>query len=33
MNPRRKKRLLGVVAIVFGIGAAIGLIYFIHQVS
>ncbi|CAM4074157.1 cytochrome c maturation protein CcmE [Pseudoalteromonas sp. SR44-5] len=31
MNPRRKKRLLGVVAIVFGIGAAIGLVLYALQ--
>ena len=31
MNPRRKKRLLGVGAIVFGIGAAIGLVLYALQ--
>ncbi|NMM40216.1 cytochrome c maturation protein CcmE [Pseudoalteromonas arctica] len=31
MNPRRKKRLLGVVAIIVGIGAAIGLVLYALQ--
>ena len=31
MNPRRKKRLLAVTAIVFGVGAAIGLVLYALQ--
>ncbi|MGO2128607.1 MAG: cytochrome c maturation protein CcmE [Pseudoalteromonas prydzensis] len=31
MNPRRKKRLLAVAAIVFGVGAAIGLVLYALQ--
>ena len=31
MNPRRKKRLLAVVAIIFGVGATIGLVLYALQ--
>ncbi|WP_105168749.1 cytochrome c maturation protein CcmE [Pseudoalteromonas sp. T1lg23B] len=31
MNPRRKKRLLAVVAIIFGVGSAIGLMLYALQ--
>ena len=31
MNPRRKKRLLVIIAVLFGIGASVGLVLYALQ--